>query len=321
MIIARGLDEIDLARAQLTLAGRSVAYVATMGALHEGHRSLIALAHEYGDAVIVSIFVNPLQFGPDEDYGRYPRQLEADLEICREAGVDVVFTPSVSDLYPAGRQVSVDAGALGSILEGASRPGHFDGVLTVVNKLFNIVRPDVAIFGKKDAQQLTCVRRMVADLNSPVRIIGAPIVREPDGLAVSSRNRYLTQAERTSALSLSRAVLAAGAQLTPSAALHAASQILAAEPGIEVDYLSVVQPGSLSEVSADCIGPALIVVAAQVGTTRLIDTADLVFAAIPEPEHADRSRRADHRITANGMPHQASSDSVPEDPGTTPAVV
>ena len=287
MIIARGLDEIDLARAQLAIAGRSVAYVPTMGALHAGHRSLMALAHEYGDAVIVSIFVNPLQFGPDEDYARYPRQLEADLEICRDAHVDVVFTPSVSDFYPAGRQVTLSAGALGSILEGASRPGHFDGVLTVVSKFFNIVRPDVALFGKKDAQQLACIRRMVTDLNSPVRIIGAPIVRESDGLAVSSRNRYLTQAERTSALALSQAMLAASQQKTPSAALHAARQLLAAEPGVEVDYLSIVQPGSLADVAADYTGPALILVAAQVGTTRLIDNADLVFMPIMVPEAQD----------------------------------
>jgi len=284
MIIARGLDEIDLARAQLAIARRSVAYVPTMGALHAGHRSLVALAHEYGDAVIVSIFVNPLQFGPDEDYARYPRQLEADLEICRDAGVDIVFTPSVSDLYPAGRQVTVSAGALGSILEGASRPGHFDGVLTVVSKFFNIVRPDVAIFGKKDAQQLACIRRMVTDLNSPVRIIGAPIVREPDGLAVSSRNGYLTQAERTSALALSQSMLAASRQKTPSAALHAAHALLAAEPGVEVDYLSIVQPGSLAEVTADYTGPAVVLVAAQVGMTRLIDNADLVFSPIVVPE-------------------------------------
>ncbi len=286
MIIARGLDEIDLARAQLAIAGRSVAYVPTMGALHAGHRSLMALAHEYGDAVIVSIFVNPLQFGPDEDYARYPRQLEADLEICRDAGVDVVFTPSVSDLYPAGRQVSVSAGALGSILEGASRPGHFDGVLTVVSKFFNIVRPDVAIFGKKDAQQLALIRRMVTDLNSPVRIIGAPIVREPDGLAISSRNRYLAQAERTSALALSHAMLAACQQKSPTAALHAARQMLTAEPGVKVDYLSIVQPGNLADVAADYTGPALILVAAHVGTTRLIDNADLVFTPIDSADDA-----------------------------------
>jgi pantoate--beta-alanine ligase len=308
MIIARGLDEIDLARAQLAVAGKTVAYVPTMGALHEGHRSLMALAKAYGDAVVVSIFVNPLQFGPDEDYARYPRQLEQDLEICREAGVDVVFTPSVSDLYPAGRQVTVSAGALGALLEGASRPGHFDGVLTVVTKFFNIIRPDVAIFGKKDAQQLALIRRMVTDLNSPVRIVGAAIVREPDGLAISSRNRYLTQAERTSALALSHAMLAAGEQTTPSAALHAARQILAAEPGVEVDYLSIVQPGSLSEVSADYTGPALILVAARVGVTRLIDNRELVFTPLRDAVPAVAGDAA------------AAADALPEGPEPTPAI-
>jgi pantoate--beta-alanine ligase len=314
MIIARGLDEIDLARTQLAINGRSVAYVPTMGALHDGHRSLMALAHEYGDAVVVSIFVNPLQFGPDEDYARYPRQLEHDLEVCRDAGVDVVFTPSVSDLYPAGRQVSVSAGALGSILEGASRPGHFDGVLTVVAKFFNIVRPDVAIFGKKDAQQLACIRRMVTDLNSPVRIVGAAIVREPDGLALSSRNRYLTQAEHTSGLALSHAMLAASEQTTPSAALHVARQVLAAEPGVEVDYLSIVQPGSLAEVAADYTGPALILVAARVGTTRLIDNADLIFAEPARPHEPDGAS-APAIVAETTLARHAA----PEDPA--PAVV
>jgi pantoate--beta-alanine ligase len=183
--------------------------------------------------------------------------------------------------------VTVRGGPLGDVLEGSSRPGHFDGVLTVVSKFFNIVRPDVAIFGKKDAQQLACIRRMVTDLNSPVRIVGAPIVRESDGLAVSSRNRYLTQAERTSALALSQAMFAASQQMTPPAALHAARQMIAAEPGVEVDYLSVVQPGSLADVSADYTGPALILVAAQVGMTRLIDNADLVFSPIVTQEHPD----------------------------------
>jgi pantoate--beta-alanine ligase len=298
-----------------------------MGALHDGHRSLMALAHEYADAVIVSIFVNPLQFGPDEDYARYPRQLEQDLEICRDAGVDVVFTPSVTDIYPAGRQVTLSAGPLGSILEGASRPGHFDGVLTVVAKFFNIIRPDVAIFGKKDAQQLACIRRMVCDLNSPVRIVGAPIVREPDGLAISSRNSYLTQAEHTSALALSHAMLAAGQQTTPTAALHAARQILAAEPGVDLDYLSVVQPGTLADVPADYTGPALILVAARVGTTRLIDNADLVFTPLPSPaDTAPGTGPGDIRPEA-AMPETAvpegmvPKDAAPEGPAPTPAVV
>jgi pantoate--beta-alanine ligase len=204
--------------------------------------------------------------------------------------------------------VSVSAGALGSILEGASRPGHFDGVLTVVTKFFNIIRPDVAIFGKKDAQQLACIRRMVTDLNSPVRIVGAPIVREPDGLAISSRNHYLTQAEHTSALALSQAMLAASEQTTPSAALHVARQLLAAEPGVEVDYLSIVQPGSLAEVAADYTGPALILVAARVGTTRLIDNADLIFVPLTVADPA-------------GGADAVARDHAPEDQAPTPAVV
>ena len=162
--------------------------------------------------VVVSIFVNPLQFGPGEDYARYPRPLEDDLRVCEADGVDIVFVPSVSDLYPAGRQVSVDAGTLGSVLEGHSRPGHFNGVLTVVLKLFNIIRPQVAIFGEKDAQQLACIQRMVTDLNIAIEIVGAPIVREPDGLALSSRNVFLTASERAVARSLSAALEKAATQ-------------------------------------------------------------------------------------------------------------
>ena len=277
MIVARGLDEIVAMRADLAAAGRRVAFVPTMGALHDGHRSLFGLAREHGDAVVVSIFVKPLQFGPDEDYAHYPRQLDADLAGCQAAGVDVVFAPSVTDLYPAGRQVTVHAGPIGAILEGASRPGHFDGVLTVVTKLFHLIQPDVAVFGKKDAQQLACIRRMVADLNTPVRIVGAPIVREPDGLAMSSRNRYLTQAERTSALALSQALRAAQGHATPAEALAAAREVLDGEPGVRLDYLSLVQPGTLAEVNPAHEGAALLLVAGYVGSTRLIDNAELVF--------------------------------------------
>src|SRR5215216_5932077 len=192
-------------------APRRLAFVPTMGALHEGHRSLIKLARSVGEVVAVSIFVNPLQFGPGEDYARYPRTLDADLDVCRDDGVDLVFVPSVSDLYPPGRSVTVSAGPVGAGFEGRARPGHFDGVLTVVAKLFTLVRPDVAIFGQKDAQQLACIRRMVLDLNATVEIVSAPIIREPDGLAMSSRNRYLSPEERRRALALS-AALAAGAR-------------------------------------------------------------------------------------------------------------
>lgn len=281
MIVTRGLDEMVRIRAEVRASGRSVAFVPTMGALHDGHRSLFALAREHCEVVVVSIFVNPLQFGPGEDYARYPRQLEADLVSCEAVGVDVAFTPSVTDLYPAGRQVTVSAGPIGAILEGATRPGHFDGVLTVVTKFFHLVEPDVAVFGQKDAQQLACIRRMVADLNTPVRIVGAPIVREPDGLAVSSRNRYLTQAERTSALALSQALRAAHGEPTPAGALAAARAVIDSEPAVRLDYLSLVQPGILSEVPATYEGAALLLVAGHVGTTRLIDNTELVFAARP----------------------------------------
>src|SRR5215207_1086112 len=213
MKITQSITEYAALRSALEgHASPRVAYVPTMGALHEGHRSLIKLAKTRGDMIVVSIFVNPLQFGPGEDYARYPRPLEVDLQVCEADGVDIVFVPSVPDLYPAGRQVTVDAGILGSVLEGQSRPGHFNGVLTVVLKLFNIIRPQVAVFGEKDAQQLACIQRMVADLNLSVELVGVPIVREPDGLALSSRNVFLSASERAVARSLSAALEKAATQ-------------------------------------------------------------------------------------------------------------
>lgn len=258
----------------------TVAFVPTMGALHDGHVSLIDLARSLADTVIVSIFVNPLQFGPGEDYARYPRPLEDDLEACRRHGVDVVLVPTVADLYPAGRQVSVNAGQLGTVFEGAARPGHLDGMLTVMLKLLNIVRPDIAILGQKDAQQLACIRRMVADLNVVVDVVAAPIVREFDGLALSSRNRYLTPPERTSALALSAAVRAAREQDTPEKAYLAAYDVVEraqSDPLFALGYLALVQPHTFVEVTDDHVGPALLVVAATVGTTRLIDNLELTF--------------------------------------------
>jgi pantoate--beta-alanine ligase len=204
LLVARTPEEL---RRALSGPGH-VALVPTMGALHGGHRSLMRLARERADTVVVSVFVNPLQFGPDEDFDRYPRDLAADTALCAEEGVDVVFAPSVGTMYPAPQMVTVDAGPMGERLEGASRPGHFTGVLTVVAKLLNLVRPDTAVFGEKDAQQIALVRRMVADLDVPVEIVGAPILRDPDGLASSSRNVYLSDAERRSALALSRALRA-----------------------------------------------------------------------------------------------------------------
>ncbi len=289
MIVAQTLAEFVEARNELDTAGRRrVAFVATMGALHEGHRTLIRSARERGDAVVVSIFVNPLQFGPGEDYARYPRPLSDDLEVCDAEGVDLVLAPTVTELYPAGRQVSVNAGAMGAVLEGASRPGHFDGVLTVVLKLLHLVRPQVALFGQKDAQQVACVSRMVTDLNLDVEVVSEATVREADGLALSSRNVFLTPAERAMARSLSAALeKAALADSVPTARI-AADEVLDRvqfEPAFELDYAVMVNPATFVEVAEDHTGPTLFVVAAKVGSTRLIDNMPLTFpAAMTDPQ-------------------------------------
>ncbi|MFI9595790.1 pantoate--beta-alanine ligase [Nonomuraea sp. NPDC052265] len=267
LIVAGNRDDLVKARG----TGR-VALVPTMGALHEGHRSLMRAARVRADHVVVSIFVNPLQFGPNEDFSRYPRTFDADLDVCREEDVDVVFAPSPEDMYRPDRQVSVWAGEMGSIVEGASRPGHFDGVLTVVLKLFNLVRPDLAIFGQKDAQQLAVIRRMVADLDLPIEIVGAPTVREPDGLALSSRNRYLSAHDRTVALALSRALRAGAVELTAGAIRSTARAVLdEAGPDLDLDYLALVDPATFKEVDDSYEGSAVLAVAARVGGTRLID--------------------------------------------------
>lgn len=285
MRVAQNIAEFaDLRRG---LDGERVVYVPTMGALHEGHRSLIRLARSLGDRVVVSIFVNPLQFGPGEDYARYPRPIEDDLDACLRLGVDLVLAPTVTDLYPAGRQVMLSAGAMGSVLEGEARPGHFDGVLTVVVKLFHIIRPDVAIFGQKDAQQLACIQRMVIDLNLDVEVVGAPTIREPDGLAMSSRNIFLGPTERPLALSLSAALTQAAGQESVSAARAAARAVLdqlASEPAFRLDYATAVNPATFVEVGDDHTGPAIFVVAAVVGSTRLIDSAALTFEPVPAAE-------------------------------------
>lgn len=268
-------DRAELVKARDALGPGTLALVPTMGALHAGHRALMRLAHDHAEQVAVSIFVNPLQFGPNEDFSRYPRTLEDDLEVCAEEGVRVVFVPSAEDMYPPDRRVGVSSGEMGSIVEGAFRPGHFDGVLTVVLKLFNLVQPDVAIFGQKDAQQLALIRRMVADLNLPVSIIGAPTVREDDGLALSSRNRYLSHSERVTARSLSRALFEGAAQPSPSGVLGAARAVLDEasrfDPPILLDYLALVDPSTFAPVADTHCGLAVLVVAARVGTTRLID--------------------------------------------------
>jgi pantoate--beta-alanine ligase len=254
-------------------AGRKVALVPTMGALHEGHRELIRHARRLPGSTVtaVSIFVNPLQFGAGEDLERYPRPLAADVAACREEGVELVFAPGVEDMYPPGSDTTVQPGPLGAELEGAVRPGHFAGVLTVVAKLFHIVAPDVAFFGEKDYQQLVLLRRMVRDLDFPVSVVGVPIVREPDGLALSSRNVYLSDEDRARATVLSRA-LRAGAGVSarvPEAVLDAARAVLAEEPAVAVDYLELRDPDLRPDPRPG--DPARLLVAARVGSTRLID--------------------------------------------------
>jgi pantoate--beta-alanine ligase len=263
--------ELAAARARTT---GSLALVPTMGALHEGHAELIRHATTVAAAVAVSIFVNPLQFGPAEDLDRYPRTPERDLELLDRLGVGLVFAPSAAEMYPDGSAaVTVDPGPLGGLLEGASRPGHFAGVLTVVTKLLGLVRPDVAVFGEKDYQQLALIRRTVADLELAVRIVGAPTVRDPDGLALSSRNRYLTAEQRQQALALFGA-LRAGAEEGPNGAGAVLKAATGALHGLDVDYLAL---RGVDLEPAPGTGPARLLVAARIGTTRLIDNVPLTL--------------------------------------------
>jgi pantoate--beta-alanine ligase len=267
-------------------AGRPVVLVPTMGALHAGHRSLIRAAQSFPEArdapdaaVVVSIFVNPLQFDSPTDLDRYPRQFEADLTVCRQEGVKMVFAPSVEAMYPPGSNTTVAPGALGDELEGASRPGHFVGVLTVVAKLFGIVGPDCALFGEKDYQQLVLIQRMVADLRMGVEVIGLPTVRDPDGLAVSSRNVHLDRAARAAAVALP-AALATGAREAArggEAVLAAAYEVLSAHPAVALDYLVLRDP---QLGPAPPRGPARLLVAATIGSTRLIDNASLQLGGL-----------------------------------------
>ncbi|MGR2752945.1 pantoate--beta-alanine ligase [Agromyces arachidis] len=257
-------------------AGRRVALVPTMGALHDGHLALVRRAREIADVVVVSIFVNPLQFGAGEDLDRYPRTLDADVEALAPLGVELVFAPSADEMYPDGEvETVVTAGSIGSRYEGASRPGHFDGMLTVVAKLFNIVRPDRAVFGQKDAQQVFLVRRMVRDLDVPLEIEVVPTVREPDGLAMSSRNRYLDAEQRRAALLLSESLAAAeavGAEGLDEVLAEAVAAF-GDHDGIELDYLVVVDPETFLPVAEEARGAAVVLIAARVGATRLIDNA------------------------------------------------
>jgi pantoate--beta-alanine ligase len=247
-----------------------------MGALHRGHAVLLRAARARADHVIATIFVNPLQFGPNEDLDRYPRSLEADLDLCAREGVDVVFAPSV--VHPTPPLVKISAGQLGEVFEGAVRPGHFDGVLTIVSTLLHLTQPDLAFFGQKDAQQLLMIRRMVRDLDFRSEIIAVPTVREPDGLALSSRNMYLSPFDREAALALSQA-LSAGAAASAegaSAVRRAAREVLVREPLALVEYLVLVHPDTLDDVPEWYRGEAVLLVAARIGRTRLIDNVPLV---------------------------------------------
>ncbi|WP_448621327.1 pantoate--beta-alanine ligase [Geodermatophilus sp. URMC 65] len=254
-----------------------VALVPTMGALHEGHRALVRAARERAGSVVVSVFVNPTQFGPGEDFDRYPRTWDADLAALAEEGADAVFHPPVDEVYPPGAVgVAVHPGPLGDVLEGAVRPGHFTGVLTVVAKLFGLVRPDLAVFGEKDYQQLTLVRAMARELALGVEVVGVPTVREDDGMALSSRNRYLSPEQRATATTISRA-LHAGAAAGPQGAgavLGAARSVLAEAPGLLQDYLELTDPDLGPPPPA---GPARLLVAARAGSTRLIDNTALTL--------------------------------------------
>jgi pantoate--beta-alanine ligase len=253
---------------------RPSSFVPTLGALHDGHRSLLSAARASSAGPVVgSIFVNPLQFGPSEDFDAYPRSEEADLEMFRAQGVDIAFIPSVDEMYPPGRTTTVSVGPLGEILEGAHRPGHFDGVATVCAKLFNLVRPQRAFFGQKDAQQVAVIKRMVADLNFDIEVVVCPTVRDGGGLALSSRNAYLSGEERDRATTLYRALVAGRSILNagqdPTAARAEMESMLSETPGLELDYAVVCDPETFGSPEPE--RPVLLAVAARVGRARLID--------------------------------------------------
>jgi pantoate--beta-alanine ligase len=272
------ITELDALRARVSgwkQQGLRVGFVPTMGNLHAGHYSLVMLARQYADRVVSSVFVNPTQFGPNEDFTRYPRTPEADMSGLEGAGCDVLWLPTVESMYPFGVELAakVHVPGVSSVLEGAHRPGHFDGVCTVVSRLFNQVQPDVAAFGKKDFQQLAVIRQMVTDLAFPVQLLPGSIVREPDGLAMSSRNQYLSADERPRAAEIRKALLAMRDALvagTPRASVEAAAARHLADAGFVVDYTVVRRP-DLSEPEDGETGPKVALVAAKLGRTRLID--------------------------------------------------
>lgn len=275
MRIIRNIDEMQQAADRWREGGKKIALVPTMGALHEGHISLMRAVRERADVVVASIFVNPTQFGPTEDFAKYPRDFDRDCNLSAEAGVDVIFNPDAEGMYPPGAQTYVEVTRVTTPLCGASRPGHFRGVTTVVAKLFNIVKPHLAIFGEKDFQQLTAIRRMAIDLNMDIEIIGHPIVREADGLAMSSRNVYLSSEERGKALRLSLAlkeaqVLVDSGERQSDSILAKVKETLQPSVDVRIDYAQICRPDTLEELPR-IDDTALLALAVRVGTTRLID--------------------------------------------------
>jgi pantoate--beta-alanine ligase len=280
------MQKIETVREMQALADKlrakdqRIGFVPTMGALHAGHLSLVKLARAKADAVVVSIFVNPAQFGPSEDYANYPRPLEHDLELCVEAGVDVVFLPPAAEIYPKGCSTFVLEEAVSKPLEGASRPTHFRGVATVVAKLFNIVRPHIAVFGQKDAQQVAVLKRMVADLHLPVKFVVAPIVREPDGLAMSSRNRYLTPVQREDAVVISQALrraqeMVAGGEHRDDRLIAEVTHLLSQKRRVRMIYVAMVDKDTFEPLRVVVPGKTLLAIAAWVDEVRLIDNVEL----------------------------------------------
>lgn len=287
MKVVRTVADVALMVSRAKISGKKVAFVPTMGAIHEGHTSLVAIAKKHADLVVASIFVNPLQFNDAADFELYPRDEAVDAKVLNKSGVDILFLPSVDEIYPDGKfRVDQRAGKVGELYEGAARKGHFDGMLTVVSRLFDIVQPDVAVFGLKDAQQLYLIRQMTKVQNSqgirdPIEIVEAPTIRDPKGLALSSRNKRLSKHQLQSALTIPQALteaeLAAGRGGGASVAYFAASSVFSATPEAKLDYLAVVNPTTFEPVEEGFTGQALMIVAATVGEIRLIDNRLITF--------------------------------------------
>lgn len=275
MKVVEDIDDIKRISRSLRAEGKRIAFVPTMGYLHEGHLSLMRKGKDVGDVLIVSIFVNPTQFGKGEDLEKYPRDMSRDMRLCEDESVDVLFVPKSGDMYPSGYQTYVNVEGVTNNLCGASRPGHFMGVATVVAKLFNIIRPDCAIFGEKDFQQLVVIKRLVTDLNMDVEVIGMPIVRESDGLAMSSRNSYLSSEERRAASNISKALRSADnlfqrGERSAKVLIYVAGKAMESEPMVSLDYIKLVDPETMQDL-AEIEESGLLAVAVKIGNTRLID--------------------------------------------------